>query len=107
MERNLPRVVLFLTLSFLLLLPVSLSCGQDPSFIRIGTDGEYPSYNFVNDAGEVDGFEADLMAEVCRRADLECEWVITPWDGIIDSLIAEEFDVIISGMSINDEETRS
>ena len=97
------KFYLLLLVAFLSLAAISLSCSQEPDVIRIGTDGEYPPYNFVNDAGEVDGFEADLMAEVCRRADLECEWVITPWDGIIDSLISEEFDVIISGMSINDE----
>ena len=101
-----PKFVLTLVLSLLVFLPISLSCAQDPTPVRIGTDGEYPPYNFVNDAGEVDGFEADLMAEVCQRANLECEWIITPWETIIDDLTAEDFDVIVSGMSINDERDR-
>ena len=25
--------------------------------IRLGTEGAYPPYNFINDKGEVDGFE--------------------------------------------------
>ncbi len=94
---------LILAFSLLLLLPIPLSCAQDPTPVRIGTDGEYPPYNFVNDAGEIDGFEADLMDEVCQRANLACEWIITPWDSIIEDLTAEKFDVIVSGMSINDE----
>ncbi len=98
-----PRFGLILVLSLLLLLPVSISCAQDPTPVRIGTDGEYPPYNFVNDAGEVDGFEADLMSEVCQRANLECEWVVTPWETIINDLTGEKFDVIVSGMSINAE----
>lgn len=98
-----PKKVFLLGLSLMIALSISLSCGQEPTPVRIGTDGEYPPYNFVDDAGEVDGFEADLMDEVCQRANLECEWVITPWDGIIDSLVAVDFDVIVSGMSINDE----
>lgn len=97
------RIPLLLILSVLSLAAISLSCAQDPTPVRIGTDGEYPPYNFVNDAGEVDGFEADLMAEVCQRANLECEWVVTPWATIIEDLTAEEFDVIVSGMSINEE----
>ena len=98
--------VALLAASVSLLASLAFSCADGPQVVRIGTDGEYPPYNFVNDAGEVDGFEADLMDEICSRADLECEWLVTPWDGIIDSLIAEEFDVIVSGMSINDERDR-
>lgn len=97
------REMAILVASLALLAFLAFSCTDRPEVVRFGTDGEYPPYNFVNDAGEVDGFEADLINEVCRRANLECEWIVTPWDGIIDNLIAEEFDVIVSGMSINAE----
>jgi polar amino acid transport system substrate-binding protein len=97
------KLSLVLVLMCLLVVTVSLSCGQEPDVVRIGTDGEYPPYNFVNEVGEVDGFEADLMDEMCQQANLDCEWVVTPWDGIIEDLVAEEFDVIVSGMSINEE----
>ena len=30
--------------------------------VRMGTEGAYPPYNFINDAGEVDGFERELGA---------------------------------------------
>ena len=42
--------------------------------IRLGTEGAYPPYNFLNDAGEVDGFERELGDELCTRAELTCEW---------------------------------
>lgn len=28
--------------------------------VRLGTEGAYPPYNFINDAGEVAGFEREL-----------------------------------------------
>ena len=28
--------------------------------VRMGTEGAYPPYNFINDNGEVDGFEKDV-----------------------------------------------
>ena len=28
--------------------------------VRMGTEGAYPPYNFINDNGEVDGFERDV-----------------------------------------------
>ncbi len=49
----------------------------------MGTEGAYPPYNFINDAGEVDGFEREVGDELCARAELTCEWVKNDWDSII------------------------
>ncbi|RLJ60213.1 amino acid ABC transporter substrate-binding protein (PAAT family) [Litoreibacter meonggei] len=71
--------------------------------IRMGTEGAYPPYNFINDAGEVDGFERELGDELCKRAELTCEWVTNEWDSIIPNLVSGNYDTIIAGMSITDE----
>ncbi|WP_300038084.1 transporter substrate-binding domain-containing protein [uncultured Roseobacter sp.] len=71
--------------------------------IRMGTEGAYPPYNFINDAGEVDGFERELGDELCARAELTCEWVTNEWDSIIPNLVSGNYDTIIAGMSITDE----
>jgi polar amino acid transport system substrate-binding protein len=71
--------------------------------VRMGTEGAYPPYNFINDAGEVDGFERELGDELCKRAELTCEWVTTDWDSIIPNLQSGNYDTIIAGMSITDE----
>ncbi|RKF14943.1 amino acid ABC transporter [Roseovarius spongiae] len=71
--------------------------------IRMGTEGAYPPYNFINDSGEVDGFERELGDELCKRAELTCEWVTNDWDSIIPNLVSGNYDTIIAGMTINDE----
>lgn len=71
--------------------------------VRLGTEGAYPPYNFINDKGEVDGFERELGDELCKRASLTCEWVTNDWDSIIPNLVSGNYDVIIAGMSITDE----
>ena len=71
--------------------------------VRLGTEGAYPPYNFLNDAGEVDGFERALGDELCARAELTCEWVTNDWDSIIPNLVSGNYDVIMAGMSITDE----
>ncbi|WP_299615434.1 transporter substrate-binding domain-containing protein [uncultured Tateyamaria sp.] len=73
------------------------------SVVRMGTEGAYPPYNFINDAGEVDGFERELGDELCTRAELTCEWVTNEWDSIIPNLVSGNYDTIIAGMSITDE----
>lgn len=71
--------------------------------VRMGTEGAYPPYNFINDDGKVDGFERDLGDELCKRADLTCEWVTNEWDSIIPNLVSGNYDTIIAGMSITAE----
>ncbi|SNT68941.1 transporter substrate-binding domain-containing protein [Paracoccus seriniphilus] len=71
--------------------------------IRMGTEGAYPPYNFVNDSGEVDGFERDLGDELCKRAELDCTWVKNDWDSIIPNLVSSNYDTIMAGMNINEE----
>lgn len=71
--------------------------------VRLGTEGAYPPYNFLNDAGEVDGFERELGDELCKRAEVTCEWVTNDWDSIIPNLVSSNYDAIIAGMSITAE----
>ncbi|WP_372571014.1 transporter substrate-binding domain-containing protein [Ruegeria jejuensis] len=71
--------------------------------VRMGTEGAYPPYNFINDAGEVDGFEREVGDELCKRAGLTCEWVKNDWDSIIPNLVSGNYDTIIAGMSITPE----
>lgn len=73
------------------------------SVTRMGTEGAYPPYNFINDSGEVDGFEREVGDELCKRAELTCEWVTNEWDSIIPNLVSSNYDTIIAGMSITAE----
>ena len=81
----------------------SMALADGHSVVRLGTEGAYPPYNFLNDDGEVDGFERELGDELCARAELTCEWVTNDWDSIIPNLVSGNYDVIIAGMSITDE----
>ena len=80
------------------LMPLLVACGRDT--VVIATVGNYHPFDFINEEGEIDGLERELGDELCRRADLECEWVLSDWETMIPDLIAEEFDVILAGMSI-------
>ena len=73
------------------------------SVVRLGTEGAYAPYNFINDDGEIDGFERVLGDELCVRAELTCEWVTNEWDSIIPNLVSGNYDVILAGMSITEE----
>jgi len=78
-----------------------LAAAQD--VVRMGTEGAYPPYNFINDAGDVAGFDIEVGNEVCARAGLSCEWVTNDWDSIIPNLVSGNYDTIMAGMSITEE----
>ncbi len=86
-----------------LALVAGMALADGHSVVRMGTEGAYPPWNYINDAGEVDGFERELGDELCARAGLTCEWVTNEWDSIIPNLVSGNYDTIIAGMSITDE----
>ena len=84
-------------------LVLSVGAASAQTVVRIGSEGAYPPYNFINDAtGQLDGFERALGDAICERAGLTCEWVINAWDTIIPNLVAGNYDVIMAGMSITE-----
>ena len=94
---------LILTASLLALSAGAAFADAHSAVVRMGTEGAYPPYNFINDNGEVAGFERDLGDEICARAQLTCEWVTNDWDSIIPNLTSGNYDTIIAGMSITPE----
>jgi len=71
--------------------------------VRMGTEGAYPPYNFINDNGQVDGFEREVGDKLCEIAKLDCTWVTNDWDSIIPNLVSGNYDTIMAGMSITPE----
>lgn len=82
-------------------LVAGMTMAQD--VVRLGTEGAYEPWNYLDDNGEVAGFERDLGDELCKRAEVTCEWVTNDWDSIIPNLVSGNYDAIIAGMSITAE----
>ncbi|RME47978.1 MAG: hypothetical protein D6791_04505 [Chloroflexi bacterium] len=71
--------------------------------IVVGTNAEYPPFESVDDAGNIVGFDIDLMNAIAEAAGFEVEYVNTRWDGIFVALASGEFDAVISAATITDE----
>ncbi|MFY2506889.1 transporter substrate-binding domain-containing protein [Vibrio pectenicida] len=57
--------------------------------------------------GDLIGFEVDVAKRLAADSGWKVEFVPTAWDGIIPALLAKKFDVIIGGMSVTAERSKS
>lgn len=71
--------------------------------IVIGTDAPFPAYTYVDDTGEITGFERDIMDQVCSRSALTCNWELANFDQLIPGVMSGRFDVVLGGIAVTDE----
>lgn len=73
--------------------------------LTVATEGTYRPFSFHEDdgAGDLTGFDVEIIEAVAEKLDLEIEFQETQWDAIFAGLDAGRFDVIANQVSINEE----
>lgn len=73
--------------------------------LTVATEGTYRPFSFHGDngAGELTGYDVEIIQAVADKLDLEVTFEETQWDAIFAGLDAGRFDVIANQVTINDE----
>ncbi|MFA7566559.1 MAG: basic amino acid ABC transporter substrate-binding protein [Alkalispirochaeta sp.] len=74
--------------------------------VSVGTDSTWPPMEYINRQGELVGFDIDLLREIGLRAGFRPVFTTVPWDGIFAGLMAGQYDMIASSVTLLDERTR-
>lgn len=71
--------------------------------LRVGLDAGYMPFEMTTKQGEIVGFDVDLAKEMAKAMGVKLTIVNTDFDGIIPALMADKFDIIISGITVTQE----
>jgi polar amino acid transport system substrate-binding protein len=72
--------------------------------LTVGSEIAYAPFEFFEEGTEnADGVDIDLAEAIAEKLGVDVEFQNTAFDGIIPSLQSEDFDVIMSAMTITDE----
>lgn len=82
---------------------VSLETIKEKGEVLIGLDDSFPPMGYVDENGELVGFDIDLAKEACSRLGVKAVFKPTEWDGIVLALNNGEIDVVWNGMTITEE----
>ena len=97
-------VVLLLAAAAALGLGGTAHAADDERVVRVGTEGTYPPFTYVDPrTQELTGYDIEVIEAVAERAGWRLQFVTSTFDAIFPALDAERIDVIANQVTINPE----
>ena len=105
MKRNRLLAATSSTLSLIVMMLSGTVTAQD-KVIRIGGDHNYPPYEFLNDAGQPDGYNTELTLAIADVMGINIEIHLGQWDTMRSQLESGDIDAL-QGMVLSEERSRA
>lgn len=81
--------------------------GSNSKKIIVGTNAEFPPFEYMNDEGNPDGFDIALIKEVGKRTGMDVEIKNMDFDGLLGAMESKGIDMVIAGMTVTKERQES
>ena len=79
----------------------------DEKTLRIITESSFKPFSYVDNHGNLVGFEIDLINALCQEMKAKCDISSQDWDSLIPSLQANKADAIIAGLSVTPDRAKT
>ena len=93
-----------LILSLCMVLTASSALGES---VKVGTNAEFPPFEFIADDGSIQGFDIELISAILDLAGIEYTVESMEFDALPAALAAGQIDIAIAGMTISEEKSQS
>ncbi|TDS87448.1 amino acid ABC transporter substrate-binding protein [Nesterenkonia aurantiaca] len=81
---------------------------QESGTLTVGTEGTYRPFSFhEGGAGELTGYDVEIVTAVAEELGVEAEFEETQWDAMFAGLESARFDVIANQVSITEDREES
>lgn len=81
--------------------------GLTDNKIVVGTNAEYEPFEYLNDNGDLAGFDIDLMNALGEKMGVEIEWVDMAFDSLIGAMEAGNVEMIAAAIGPTEERKKS
>ena len=106
-KRKIGLLSLFLVLSML----VFTACGQEKkaanSVIHVGTNAEFPPFEYIDENGEIAGFDVAVMKAIGEEMGYDVEFTNMEFKSLTASLKTGGLDAVAAGMTITEDRKQS
>jgi ABC-type amino acid transport substrate-binding protein len=102
-----PALLSLLAVVLTLVLAGTAACGRrtgtldrvhSSGMLRIAVDPSFPPFEFVDGAGQIVGYDADLASVLAESLGVDAHFVTTGYDALYDALTVGRADAIISAL---------
>lgn len=97
---------LFCTAAMFLTFPPETAAAEDKT-LTVGTNAEFPPFEYINDNGEVDGFDVALIKAIGEKMGYTVEFVNMEFKSLVGSIQTGGIDASIAGMTVTEERKAS
>lgn len=107
MRQSFLNKVIVLVLSVIMIVTFT-ACSKDDTMKKIkkdkvvvmGTNAEFPPFEYVNDNGEVDGFDVAMSKEIAKELGVELKIENMAFDSLLNALKSGKIDFVAAGMTV-------
>lgn len=82
---------------------VEIPVHTDGEVLRVGVNATREPFSFVDENGRVTGHDGELARVIAHRMQRPLEFVNVRWDALIPALQSGKIDMVVTGMTANEE----